>query len=274
MATSILRRLVPEPLKAPFRRLAGRPHPHGLEWGERRALERMPRFTTGMVPLFGEPFVYADGASFLSAHEEIFRRGIYTFRSSTEKPFVIDGGANVGLASLFFKRLYPECEILAFEADPAIASVFEANLSTRQWSSVELRREALWDFDGVVRFAADGADGGRVGEDAGIEVPAVRLSEVIGDRQVDFLKLDIEGAETRVLVEAEDTLPQVRRMFVEYHAPAGQPGHLSTLLAVLERAEFRTYLEQTCVFLPRPLLDEAPAGPFESQVNIFAWRSK
>jgi FkbM family methyltransferase len=267
---------IPEPLKAPFRRFAGRPHLHGIEWRDRRLLESSERYVPGTFPLFGKPFAYADSASFLSAHEEIFVRGIYSFRSDSDRPFIIDGGANVGLATLFFKRQYPAAEVLALEADPLIAEVLERNIGSFGLGGVELRREALWDRGGTVRFAADGADGGRAGEseEAGFEVPAVRLSEVIGERRVDLLKLDIEGAETRVLVEAETALARVERLFVEYHAPSGKPGSLSALLAVLERSGFRTYLEQTCVFLRRPLLDEAATGPFESQINVFGWRCK
>ena len=77
-----------------------------------------------------------------------------------------------------------------------------------------------------------------------------------------------------VLVEAEASLAHVQRVFVEYHAPTAEAGSLSVLLAVLERAGFRVYLEQTCVFLRRPLIDNPTFGPFESQVNVFAWRSK
>ena len=48
--------------------------------------------------------------------------------TATSTPRILDCGANVGLASLFFRRLYPQARITAFEADPALFAILEANL--------------------------------------------------------------------------------------------------------------------------------------------------
>jgi len=48
-----------------------------------------------------------DATSFLWTLPDIFERGMLAFQASSSTPTIIDGSANIGLATLFFKRLYP-----------------------------------------------------------------------------------------------------------------------------------------------------------------------
>src|SRR5262245_14445884 len=41
----------------------------------------------------------------------IFLRNEYFFQTDKKKPLILDCGANIGLATLFFKQLYPDSEI-------------------------------------------------------------------------------------------------------------------------------------------------------------------
>jgi hypothetical protein len=72
------------------------------------------------------------------------------------------------------------------------------------------------------------------------KVTSASLSRLI-DGPVDFLKMDIEGAELRVLrdLEVHRKLHLVREMVIEYHhhiEPAAD--HLSEVLQLLERSGF------------------------------------
>lgn len=49
---------------------------------------------------------------------EIFIRGEYFFETEKTAPVILDCGANIGLATLFFKRIYPKARITCGEADP------------------------------------------------------------------------------------------------------------------------------------------------------------
>jgi hypothetical protein len=73
-----------------------------------------------------------------------------------------------------------------------------------------------------------------------IKVPARKLSNFI-DGPIDFLKLDVEGAEHRVLHDLVETgkLKQIRQMAIEYHHRIGnQKSRLSPFLHILEDAGF------------------------------------
>jgi hypothetical protein len=73
-----------------------------------------------------------------------------------------------------------------------------------------------------------------------ITVPARKLSEFI-DCEVDFLKLDVEGAELRIMRELSDSgkLQSVREMAVEYHHRLpGEPSAMSGFLGIMEENGF------------------------------------
>jgi hypothetical protein len=73
-----------------------------------------------------------------------------------------------------------------------------------------------------------------------IKVPARKLSEFIEER-VEFLKLDVEGSEHRVLRDlvGSGKIALIRQMVVEYHHRIGQQKScLAEFLLMLEQAGF------------------------------------
>src|SRR4029077_14038607 len=137
----------------------------------------------------------------VGAYQEIFLNRVYEFTSSNDRPFIIDGGANIGLATLFFKKNYPNSIITAFEADPIIFKTLEWNINSRGLKDVEVINAALWNLDTSLPFLSEGSASGHVavpGEFGNlVPVTAVRLKAWLQSR-IDFLKLDIEGAEYEV----------------------------------------------------------------------------
>jgi len=169
-----------------------------VEREELARLAALPRYTRTATRLLGSTITLPDSASFVWTYRDIFQRELYAFRTRSERPYIIDGGANIGLSVLYFKRLYPLAEIVAFEPDPYIFGLLQGNLRSHGHDDVRLEQCALWSSATSLLFHSDGADGGRVAREdaAGTAVQAVRLREYL-DRHVDLLKLDIEGAEPR-----------------------------------------------------------------------------
>jgi FkbM family methyltransferase len=242
----------------------------------RRELERVrkqPRHTPGRTTLFGRPLEYVDSSSYFFLHEEIFKQEVYDFRTESACPRIIDGGANIGLSVIYFKRRYPGARITAFEADPHVAGVLGKNLAAHGLTDVDIRAEALWSSDTELAFLSDGADGGRVvpSNKGEIRIPAVALSSFL-DEPVDFLKLDIEGAECEVLQSCRGRLGNVEKAFVEYHSRAGEPQQLPDLLALLRDEGFRCFVTAPSVFSPKPLQETGSYAGFDMVLNIFAVR--
>lgn len=182
-----------------------------------------------------------DGPNFYVQYKDEFVRRIYHFEAVRPDPRIIDGGGNMGMSVLAFKRAYPAARITCFEPDPAIFALLRENLSRNGLDDVRLVNAGLSGAAGEVSFAPDGTAGGQVttaGE--GIRVRMERLSDWL-DEPVDFLKLNIEGEELPVLQEvtARGRLRQVRELVLEYHGWASGPQRLGEILNLLDREGFR-----------------------------------
>jgi FkbM family methyltransferase len=161
---------------------------------------------------------------------EIFVRGEYFFATVEERPLVIDCGANIGLATLFFKWLHPRCAVHAFEPDPVTFAALKENVEQNGLADVHLHNVALCDTNSAVEFYVPTVGSGSLmmsllpgrmpeAETRRIVVEGRTLSSYLEGREVDFLKMDIEGAESPVLRELAraGSLRRVKEMVVEYH---------------------------------------------------------
>lgn len=237
-------------------------------------VKALPHFEPGRTKLFGREFEFVDGPTYASMLEEQFKRQIYRFKAATAEPRILDGGANVGLSVLFFKCLYPEARVTAFEPDPGIFEVLARNVAVYELENVELVPKALWNCETHLAFQREGALSGRLSQGAGgaatVDVPTCRLADYLQE-PVDLLKLDIEGAETAVLLDSAPHLRQVRNIIVEHHSFLDQPQTLHTALALLADAGFRVYIEPAAQS-KRPLVERKIVRGMDVQLNLFGFR--
>jgi FkbM family methyltransferase len=232
------------------------------------------RYTVSSINLFGRTFELVDSTSFIWTFNDIFGNKIYNFKTLNKAPIIIDGGANIGLSILYFKQLYPNSHIIAFEPDVKIFNVLEKNIKHSSLSNVELINKALWSSETVLEFKPDGADGGSLYQgklqQEKYQVPTVRLRDYL-NKPIDLLKLDIEGAETQVIEDCYDLLTNVQHLFVEYHSFAEQPQSLNVLIKMLSQAGFRLHIH-TVHSSPQPFCDRELYAGMDLQLNIFAFR--
>jgi FkbM family methyltransferase len=194
--------------------------------------------------IFGRIMEADNYETLLYLYFEVFALQEYAFESSKRAPHIIDAGANIGMATLFFKVIFPAATIEAFEPSPASFRLLERNVAANGLAGVRLHNAALAGTAGVTSFYVETADetsliaSTRPGRGARqrIEVEAVTLSSQI-ESEVDLLKLDVEGSEAEVLEEvaASGKLSLVREMLIEYHHNIpGNDGRFSAFLALLE----------------------------------------
>ena len=242
---------------------------------------RVPRLTPRKVRLHGWNLTVPDVASFLGTYRWIFLENTYAFRADNPSPLIIDCGANTGMSILYFKRLYPQARIIAFEADPKLFPVLEENVRGNGYRDVELINKAVWSSETELSFAPDGADAGHIiegKEGAGgggtIRVPTVRLRDYLADRTVDLLKVDIEGAEGEVLADCRDVLHNVKAVCLEFHSYVGKKQGLGDMVKMFEDAGFRAHVGPPILCSKSPLykLDVDPAGNTDLQLHLFFYR--
>lgn len=239
-------------------------------------LKKTPRFTHQAVTIFDHKIVMPDVASFFSVLPEIFDRKIYSFKAETDSPLIIDCGANIGLSVIFFKRLYPEAKIIAFEPDGNIFKYLKTNTESFELDNVTLVNKGLWHEKTTLSFYSEGADGGRIAGSAAlgnkITIETVKLGEYLKGKEIDFLKIDIEGAECEVLSESAAYLGNVKNIFIEYHSFYDKPQTLSEILNVLKEAGFRYYVEHVGIKSLNPFDHLNTTVGFDNQLNIFGYR--
>jgi FkbM family methyltransferase len=228
----------------------------------------------GEARLFGFRIRFLDYRRFIFLVNEVFVDTPYLFPTQKRAPFIIDCGANIGTASLFFKSVYPDAEILAFEPDPETYRTLTWNLRENSLAGVTAVNKAVGDAGAAVPFYSDpGAPGDlrmslvpQRKSGAVQYIECVRLSGYV-DREVDFLKIDVEGAEHAVLKDLSDAgrLPLIRSMIIEYHHNI--PGHRNSLVEILSILEHGGFHFQVSARLATPF----PQGRFQDML-IYAYR--
>lgn len=217
-----------------------------------------------------------DHASFRLGRNELFKEEVYKFTSDKKNPFIIDCGCNIGMSILYFKSLYPAATILGFEADPYIFSFLEKNIKSYRLENVTLINKAVWDAeDETLSFLAEGGAGGRLEQRSSgskyIDVKTARLKNYIS-REVDFLKLDIEGAEHKVIADCADELKFVKTLFIEYHSMPGVEQNLHHILEIANNAGFRYHIKEAYT-TPYPFIERKLNVGMDLQLNIFCYRA-
>ena len=199
----------------------------------------------GAVDLLGYRLEYTNQSHALFLVHEIFVNGAYQFDSSNPRPRIVDCGANVGAALLFFKAFRSDAEVLAFEPDPTTFARLKQTIASNHLQGVIAENAAVGEKEGTVAFYSSRADPGSLtasvkpswGGDASQQVRVVRLSDWIRE-PVDFLKLDVEGAEYEVIRDliATDAIRWVREAVIEYHELDSEPDGVPRMIEALQAA--------------------------------------
>lgn len=237
----------------------------------------MSRYKPFDMRFFKKKISVPDVGAFRGVYQEIFLDQLYKFNSDSERPLIIDCGSNIGLSIIFFKRLYPECRILAFEADPDICSVLKKNINAFEFNNVEINEKAVWTNNESIEFVQEGGASGMIGHSGSnktIRIPCTRLLDII-DRQkkIDLLKIDIEGAEGAVLKDCEQVLHKVDKIFIEYHSMEIEEQTLEQTLIILKKAGFRYHITEAFTS-EQPFIARRTIMGMDLLLNIFAYKQQ
>ena len=208
--------------------------------------------------IFGYQVHFFDYDVFATLFEELYVAEVYYFSASSAEPLIVDCGSNIGLAVLYFKRLYPQCRIIAFEPDPATFEMLSQNVKANNLADVTLVKKALYDSVGSVPFYVSPDRPGMLVQSTRKEnlassqmtsVETEMLSTYLTE-PVDLLKMDIEGAEDHVLKDLNETgkLALVREIVLEYHHHlTPREDKLGVFLNTLEQTNFGYQLKAAVI---------------------------
>ncbi len=159
--------------------------------------------------------------------EEVWLNEDYYFKTNKQEPVIFDCGANIGVSVLYFKALYPESTIIAFEPNPNLFALLKKNVEVNHLKEVYIHQVALSATNEEISFFINDNMGSFLsskfqhrGGNNEIKVKAEQLSGSIKKHpNIDLLKMDIEGAEYEVIQELNEKklLGTVHKFIVEYH---------------------------------------------------------
>lgn len=157
----------------------------------------------------------------LGVCREVVGTDCYRLRAlAGDERYLVDLGANIGIASLAMAARCPQARIVAVEMDREAAAQFSRNVAMNGLTGrVTLNWARLGD-----------ADDGEYPDDS--VTPVCTVGDCLPEEMVcDFMKCDIEGAEHAIITPGVAWLGRVRRIALEYHWTTEDGDKLAAILA-------------------------------------------
>lgn len=145
----------------------------------------------------------------------------------------VDVGSSLGQHTV---ELAPRFKrVIAIEPNPENLPLLRRNLKRSRLDNVEVVCSAISDFDGMTELHLNPENpyGGAtiLGKSRShLHVQVMKLDTLLHDAaEVDFVKVDAEGAEWNILKGAESAIPKIKGWVIELHDPS-RKNELNTLL--------------------------------------------
>lgn len=184
---------------------------------------------------------------------------LHLIRSLPADGILVDVGAHVGIWTCALATAHHKASIHAFEASPQTFMTLQQNVRRNKLGNVVLNQAAVSQSNGFLEFQApcnasvfgriraDGNTQGRFDHAENIMVPSVRLADYCRTKaikRIDFLKVDVEGAEPRVLRGLLSVIP-VSKIWIEVdEANLLDMGHsIAELAEVVSSAGYRFLMQ-------------------------------
>jgi FkbM family methyltransferase len=179
-----------------------------------------------LVPLLSRPGFYlrstGSGSDFSVCHQ-VFADEEYAYKAPYAVTTIVDAGANIGCASVFFAEQFP-ARIIAVEPAPDNYQILCKN--TGSFGRITCLNAALWDKSAQLSICERGEGAWALymaeasGQSAGTRIEGITLREIrrrFDLNHIDILKVDIEGGERNVFAQCLGLLDGVNVLIIETH---------------------------------------------------------
>jgi FkbM family methyltransferase len=175
------------------------------------------------------PFLLRIRSSDVPTYRQIFVEQEYNFSAARQPEVIIDAGANIGLASIYFANKYPAAKIIAIEPEASNFALLKRNVAP--YPQIVPVQAALWHRNEEIDLVDPGlGKWGFMTEKKGPSenlpgstchaVAAMTVDRIMSDHdltKIDTLKIDIEGAEREVFSDTSSWIDKVNSLIIELH---------------------------------------------------------
>lgn len=191
------------------------------------------------------PIYLRNGTSDMFVYKQILVDNEYDLDLGFVPQVILDCGANIGLASIYFKRRYPLSKVICIEPESNNFELLKKNVENIE--GVYCHKSAIWDVsqDLSVNDIGNGYWGYIVSpnnDSSCNEVRSIGIYEIMQMYDIDtidILKIDIEGSEVELFRSNYDLwLPKTKLIIVELHDEL-KAGCSKSLFTALKEYDFK-----------------------------------
>lgn len=197
-------------------------------------------------PLLGKRWKGCNNETLQHLIKEVFLEKVYEVDTvGTHAPVsIIDGGSNIGLSVLFFKTIFPDAVIEAYEPNNQSFQLLQQNIEANGLHQVTAKQCALTANEEPLYWVAGYGPCSQNQQFSTIgnqehRVAVQRLSHLLNNKKWDVVKLDVEGAELDILKDVirEQCLENATCWLIEFHHPLSA---IEPVLGKFEKEGFRS----------------------------------
>jgi FkbM family methyltransferase len=203
----------------------------GLYFTVQNKLLTAPKLVEVSAPSIKHPVFLRLKTTDIELYGKIFADREYRFEAVRQPKVIVDAGANIGLASVFFANVFPKATIIAIEPEQTNFILLKKNVAA--YPKVIPVQAALWNKNDPVNLTHPGTNAGwdkwafrtESGQEGSKnkvfhQIQGMTVDKIMRDHGLDFidvLKVDIEGAEKEIFADPSEWINKVGIIIIELH---------------------------------------------------------
>lgn len=153
---------------------------------------------------------------------DTFFRKYHVPEKLEENSVIVDLGSNVGYTMAHYAFLFQNSKIIGVELDKQNYFLAQKNLEPLK-DRCQLINAGIWTEDGTINYEGISEWGFKISNDGNDKAFAITMNSLLKKfnlTKIDFLKVDIEGAEKEIFENPDEWINLVSQIKMEIHPPA------------------------------------------------------
>ena len=177
---------------------------------------------------YKHPIFIRNFTSDVGVYQSIIEKEEYNFSVKYKPKYIIDAGANIGMASIYFANRYEDTIIIAIEPEENNFNLLKRN--TEKYDNIIAIKAALWNEVGEISLFDTNLDndGFMVETNETALKPSIKkikhytktitIEKILTDYnidRIDILKVDIEGSEKEIFESCKNWIDKTKCVIIE-----------------------------------------------------------